>query len=425
MHKSRKNILLIVRRHAGEVDWILPLLYRFDKKINLVTIFENHSSFRSLSSNKKLFNLWKLRCNKYVIKDKTDNFAWKLLHKVLVLSKIKNLLDISKIEEFILEKTFDFQKFLKKIKVTEFKAVFVTNINLSYLPTIIKKKNPNTLIVRYPESTWIFPPRSNILSNQNKQKIYSVTGDLFLYANKDNQKFLLDDKTSNISKNRTLICGFPRYEKWWVKKFIGKKIKKDSTFKILVALRHPNKHNFQISSYKYIVKSIIETAAKFKNCKVVFKLHPHNADYKLLRDTLSIFDKKIWSIRKEHLMVLAHSSDLCITIMTSGCFDCLALNKPTVEFFRLQYELDNSPTALKNSTHYIFDKKTNKWKSTFQYFGFVENVQKQKELENLAKLVFFQKKKYIWKKKINNYNKFLKSKYDSKEISKIILKNFN
>jgi len=140
MHKSRKNILLIVRRHAGEVDWILPLLYRFDKKINLVTIFENHSSFRSLSSNKKLFNLWKLRCNKYVIKDKTDNFAWKLLHKVLVLSKIKNLLDISKIEEFILEKTFDFQKFLKKIKVTEFKAVFVTNINLSYLPIIIKKK---------------------------------------------------------------------------------------------------------------------------------------------------------------------------------------------------------------------------------------------------------------------------------------------
>jgi len=111
--------------------------------------------------------------------------------------------------------------------------------------------------------------------------------------------------------------------------------------------------------------------------------------------------------------------------MTSGCFDCLALNKPTVEFFRLQYELDNSPTALKNSTHYIFDKKTNKWKSTFQYFGFVENVQKQKELENLAKLVFFKKKKYIWKKKINNYNKFLKSKYDSKKISKIILKNFN
>ena len=140
MKKSKKNILLIVRRHAGEIDWILPLLYRFDQKINLVTIFENNSSFKSLSNNKKLFNLWKLRCKKYVIRDKNDNLTWKILHKVLVLSKIKNFLNISKIEEFILEKTFNFEKFLKEAKVSEFKAVFVTNINLSYLPTIIKKK---------------------------------------------------------------------------------------------------------------------------------------------------------------------------------------------------------------------------------------------------------------------------------------------
>ena len=169
----------------------------------------------------------------------------------------------------------------------------------------------------------------------------------------------------------------------------------------------------------------MKTAEKLKNCKVVFKLHPHNIDYNLLKNTLSIFDNKTWSIQKEHLMVLAHNSDLCITIMTSGCFDCLALNKPTIEFFRLQYELDNSPAALKNSSHYIFDQKVKKWKSTFQYFGFVENVQKREELEKLTNLVFFQKKKYIWKNKINNYNKFLNSKLNTKKISQILIKNFN
>ena len=425
MSKSRQNILLIVRRHAGEIDWILPLLYQFDKKINLVTIFENYSSFKSLMNNKKLFKLWKLRCNKYVIKDKTDNLVWKLLHKILVLSKIKNFFDINRVEKFILEKTFNFEKFLQDVKVNHFQAVFVTNINLSYLPTIIKNKNPKTLIVRYPESTWIFPPRSNILSNQNTQKLYSVTGDFFLYANKDNQRFLLDNKRNNIEKDKILICGFPRYEKWWVKKFIGKKQSKTSSFRILVALRHPNNHNFQISSYKYIVNSILKTAEQIKNCKVVFKLHPHNADYKLLKDTLSTFNNKIWSIKKEHLMVLAHNSDLCITIMTSGCFDCLAVNKPTIEFFRLKYELDNSSSALKNSSHYIFDKKSNKWKSTFQYFGFVENVQSYKELEKFANFVYLKRKNYIWKNNIKNYKKFLNSNLNSKKISQILVRNFN
>ena len=66
----KKIIILNVRRHYGEIDWILPLLYLF-KNYKIYTVFDNQLVLNNLKKNKKLFNLWnKISINFYVKKKK-------------------------------------------------------------------------------------------------------------------------------------------------------------------------------------------------------------------------------------------------------------------------------------------------------------------------------------------------------------------
>ena len=62
---AKKYAVLIVRRHAGEIDWILPLIYKFNKDIELITIFNDKNSYESLVNNSTLFKLWEKKCDKF------------------------------------------------------------------------------------------------------------------------------------------------------------------------------------------------------------------------------------------------------------------------------------------------------------------------------------------------------------------------
>ena len=42
---KKKLIILKIKRHHGEIDWILPLLYRFDNSYNILTIFDFEKHF--------------------------------------------------------------------------------------------------------------------------------------------------------------------------------------------------------------------------------------------------------------------------------------------------------------------------------------------------------------------------------------------
>jgi hypothetical protein len=84
----KKIILLVVRRHSGEIDWILPLIYRFPNRYKLITIFPNYKSYQSLKDNKSLYTLWKSKNSGYFIIKKTDQLIWKVLYKVLLYSKL-------------------------------------------------------------------------------------------------------------------------------------------------------------------------------------------------------------------------------------------------------------------------------------------------------------------------------------------------
>ena len=62
---GKKIILLDIKGHHGEIDWILPLLYKFDRSYELITIFDFEKTFENFTKNKVLFELWNKR-NKYL-----------------------------------------------------------------------------------------------------------------------------------------------------------------------------------------------------------------------------------------------------------------------------------------------------------------------------------------------------------------------
>ena len=56
---SKKNIILIIKKSPGEIDWILPLLFNLEKKFNIFTIFQKKITLDLLKKNEVLYKLWK------------------------------------------------------------------------------------------------------------------------------------------------------------------------------------------------------------------------------------------------------------------------------------------------------------------------------------------------------------------------------
>ena len=86
--EKKKYLLLLVRKHSGEVDWILPVIYKLKSRFKLITIFNDIDSYNSLKSNKKLFSLWKAISYKSLILKNKSNILLRLFY-TLIRSSIK------------------------------------------------------------------------------------------------------------------------------------------------------------------------------------------------------------------------------------------------------------------------------------------------------------------------------------------------
>ena len=70
---KKKIIILIINKHIGEIDWILPLLYKVKNKYKFITIFNNEEIFSSLTKNKSLFLLLKdINQDYFILKKRND-----------------------------------------------------------------------------------------------------------------------------------------------------------------------------------------------------------------------------------------------------------------------------------------------------------------------------------------------------------------
>ena len=114
---KKKLIILNIKRHHGEIDWILPLLYRFDNSYNILTIFDFEKTFLNFKKNKILYNIWKKKNNYTYIKNKSDNIIFKALFKILDYLKKLNIF-LPKIEKFVLDKISNLERFLSKKKLS-------------------------------------------------------------------------------------------------------------------------------------------------------------------------------------------------------------------------------------------------------------------------------------------------------------------
>lgn len=411
---KKKIVILLVRRHAGEIDWIIPILHKFQNRYKIITIFSSKQTFDSLKRNIDLFNLWKSISYDYYIIRWYDCLIAKILHKIILYLEINNnkLFD----KQILLSKTFDINSFLKKFKIhiNDIKYIFTTIINFSYTPFIFKKKNKEILIIRYPETTFIIPSKKENPFLQEYKIYNSIKGDYFLFPSIHSKNIFLGSKNSKISK-KIVKCGYPRYEKWWIKKILGKKNKQkknNNEFKIIVFLRNPDSDYFQKYSYEEIIRSIMKLSTLIPKLRVVFKTHPHKTDINYLKKILSVYKKEFWSISNKHPMVLSLDADVAISIITSACLDSLSLKVPTIEFYNTNEEIRQSKIT-KTLMHMVFDKNKKKWKTIYEAKKFLIRVNNFDELKREVDLVF-NKKKYLWKKKFNTVEKFFKTKYDVK-----------
>lgn len=398
-----KTILLIVKRHAGEVDWILPLLYRFDNCNNrIITIFSNKNAFTSLVNNKSLFLLWSKICKEYIVEKKTNNLFWKIIDILLKRLTPKKYTS-SGFSNYIISKIFNVKKNIyEKFSINIIDLIFIEHNNPTYLVNALKAKDKKIKIIRFPESSMFFASKKANPFFRNKKKIFNNIGDYFLFCSKDNADQYFEGYNSNKDKSKTIYSNQIRYENWWIKKFKKKKTKR-KFFYILIALRNHNQDYFHTELYYKILRDIYALTKDLKKIRLIFKVHPQDINEYQLKKDISFFDKRTYRITNDHMMSLSSQADMCISILTSASLDAVIMNIPTIEYYDANTEINLSPKA-REFLHLAYQKKNKKWLTVFDQKKILKNICEYK------KLVIEVKKIIISDKKISHQHKLYRNK---------------
>ena len=180
---NKKIILLQIRRHYGELDWLFPLLFRLKKKnFKIITYFDDHNSYLNLTKNLFLYKNWKSLNTDYYIQKKTDKLILKLIFKIFVSlnNKLKNLNFLSKYINLISYKVYNINTILKKNDIKDFKLFFCSNNNFSNLYKYFKKNNKIIKIIRFPTSQHVRNYEKQLFLNKR-----ILFGDKYLFRFRD------------------------------------------------------------------------------------------------------------------------------------------------------------------------------------------------------------------------------------------------
>lgn len=411
---NSKPIILLVRRHAGEIDWILPLLYKLkNKDYRIITIFSEPKGYTSLRDNKEIYDLWKKVSSNYLILNKQNYILWKILHKIILSPLILQFDLFKKFDLYILKKIFVVNELETKLnfKIKNIKAIFTPSINFSRLPILFKNYNKKISIIRFPESSMITSTKIENPNLKYNNSFKNNEGDLFLFANKADKNFFLGEKT----KKNVYICGSLRHGKWWIKKFLSKKSKL-KYFKVLVPIRNPQKNYLSEKSFIETLDTILKVLNKIKNIKIIFKMHPQDKYLSVITKILSKY-KKNWTFKRNHMYKLSSETDACVGMITSACMDSLAVGIPTIEYYDVDKELIRSPNV-KGCVHMAFSKRTNKWKTIFNLKKIVKTVKNSSQLEKNINLIYHKKYENIHKLNRKYFRQLINT--DENSLNKLI-----
>lgn len=407
----KKIVILQIRRHYGELDWIFPILYLLKKKkFKIVTYFDDYNSYFNLTNNKLLHNKWQKLNSDFYIQKKIDKFFFKIIFKIILNlgKKFKSLIFLAKFLDIISLKLYNVNEILRKNQIENFKLFFCSNNNYSNLYKLFKQKNRFIKIIRFPTSQHVrYFNKKNLIDKK------VMFGDKYLFRFKDEaDMYFGSNKNKYYSENKVIFCGNVKYEKWWLDKLFKNNFKnKNKELVVLVATRgfFTEKENerskikiLSDQSFKYMINSIMKLENIYKDIKFIFKTHPSNKEYFLLKKILSNYKKLNWKIDHNHASILIQHCNLGIVFLSSVCLDIIAMKKPVIEFW------------INTKDNHGLIKKGNNFFTTYQLNKLVKHVESFNDLSknikflnnksNYNKTIKLQYKNFLRVNKLNKYN---------------------
>ena len=398
--KNNNNLILFqIRRHLGELDWTLPLLFRLKKKgYKIVTYFDKKKIFNDLVENKILYREWKkINTDYYFDKNYAKLFNKFFLNFYLLIKKIFYLkIFPDKIIYFLKKNQYEINEIKDKYNFENFKFFFLSNNNYSNLYLNFKDRNQKIKIIRFPTSQWTrFFIKKKIKKNLNEK----FFGDKYLVQSENNAKDYFGSNFNKKNINKKIIyCGNTKYEPWWLKKIYKQSKKKlDYKIRVLIATRGWNlkpKNNFLKRSFFKIVNDILKLNKMFTNIEFIFKTHPGKSELEYLREILNKKKNLKWRISNEQISTIVKNCNFAITLYTSACLDVVSMDKVCIEYW------------LNNDDNFTLMKVGQRYFTSYQKYGIVKNVNSFNELNKF--ILHIKKTKYYKKIQKKQKNNFLK-----------------
>jgi len=315
-----KKILLIVRRTSGEIDWILPLLYKLKKNYEILTVFESYNIYADLRRNAQLFKLWTKVSKKFYIRNFYDNFSLRLL--LVFLYKFFNSY-AKNIENFVYKKIFINKILVNKFNIdniNEIKFLFHDSGGFTGWISLFKKLDKK--IIYYPHST--------IKYSKIPENVKNLYGNLMIVGTQDEKEIY-----NKFFKGRVVNSGHLKYSSQWLNKF-NTNIKNNQKKTTIVLSMRDWINNLEKKKLKTILEDIFEILNEYSDKIILYiKLSRKNyySNYFFLKFLLTKYDFT-YSFQKESLLSLAKISDLFLVFNDSSvAFDALANKVVPIELW--------------------------------------------------------------------------------------------
>jgi len=398
---KKKIFFIIIRKIHGEIDWILPLVNKFNDKYLFFAIIENKKEITVLKRNLFLYNQFKKNFHGYFLENRYKNFFLRIYLKFLNLFDLtyKNKIVKKFNQQYysykkllsIIEKNYNISK-LKKVNI----LVSYDKINNNWEKEISKNKISTTFY--FPSSCSVKPKFTLKLKKVNNQNRYK---NKFLLLSNSINKFHWQNL---YPKLKQLVIGYPRYANFWIKN-IQVLEKKNSSIKIYLSYRRElynedwfKKAIAQVNQIKLILKKIN------KEFKIYVKLHPYTNQNEL---TNYLTDEKNlkFMLTDLHQQEICRISDFSINFFNSASImESLSMKKPAIELSQLSSESNTSPYKDYNISFYA--------KNEIQLERYIKKLvfnDNKLEQEFKKKYTIF-KKVFLKNNPIKTFEKFLNLK---------------
>ena len=350
--RKKKNIFLIVRKQPGEIDWILPALNNIKNKVNIITIFEKEVAIKLLKQNEILYKIFLETTCCYIVNSKYKCFVLRLA------LKISNILNLKKAKIIFKEKIFEnYYNIEEVLKNLCSKNIIINKKNIllgmqdftDNSPWILKLKNEikDLKVISYPHTTKIFSTKKNF----SKFKKKKFNNNYFFLSSKND----LSHFNKKISNQSLFICGYPKYEKKWLKK-INKNSNRNTNFgskgkrNIFISYKGFDNKKYIKTNYIKQVQNLFEFAKDTKKYKLIFKFHPNAQEDKVFLKIANNYSKEIWYITKDHLHTAIQNSFACMSFYNNASLlDFLASGKVPIQLENITFNknLKSNYTDLK------------------------------------------------------------------------------